>query len=137
MTRIESIVLAVAVFFFACHLVAEESAHNPDNAKKLFEQGVEQFKTGDIEAAAESFRSAHGMHPHWKIFFNIGQCEALLKRYGLALEAFESYLVGGGDEIPTERQAEVQREVARRLALGSLPPAVEEELKGVQARLGE
>ena len=45
--------------------------------------------------------------------YNIGQCEAAAKRYGLAFEAFEKYLAEGGDEIPEDRRNEVLAELNR------------------------
>ncbi len=47
------------------------------------------------------------------MLFNIGQCEAAAKRYGLALEAFEGYLIKGGDDVPEEKRVFVDGEVKR------------------------
>lgn len=93
-------------------IAAQES-----KAKAAFDQGVTHFKNERYEDAAAEFRRAYELHPTWKLLFNIGQCEAALKRYGLALDAFEAYLVDGGDEISVERQAEVQKEIDRLMRL--------------------
>ena len=64
---------------------------------------VETVEVGErFLEAVRAFRSANEINPSWKIEFNIGQCEAALKRYGLAMEAFEKYLALGGDEVPTD-----------------------------------
>ena len=70
--------------------------------------------TGErYEEAAQAFRKAYELKPSWKLFFNIGQSEAAAKRSGLALEAFESYLAQGGDDVPEARREEVLVEVER------------------------
>ncbi|HUT77747.1 MAG TPA: tetratricopeptide repeat protein, partial [Polyangia bacterium] len=84
-----------------------------DKAKAAFTQGTNLFESGDYREAAKAFRSAYELSPHWKLLYNIAQCEAAAKNYGPALEAFESYMVSGGDEVPADRQDEVRREIAR------------------------
>ncbi len=82
-------------------------------AGTAFRQGVESFKAGQHQTAVDAFRKANQLNPSWKIQYNIGQCEAALKRYGLAIEAFEKYLGQGGDEAPTNRRDEVLTELDR------------------------
>jgi len=97
-------------------VVAPEAAHGDDaknKARTAFSRGGELFEAGEYAEAAAAFRSAYDLSPHWKLLYNIGQCEAAARNYGPALEAFESYLVSGGDEVPTDRQEEVRREIAR------------------------
>jgi len=52
------------------------------------------------------------LNPSWKLHYNIAQSEAASRRYELALDAFESYLSEGGDEIPAAREAEVAKEIS-------------------------
>jgi hypothetical protein len=110
-----------AVFACLCVLTfaggASAQAVADDAAKAQFKLGVEAFKAGQYEDAVKAFGEANRLSPTWKLEYNIGQCHALLKRYGLALEAFERYLAGGGDEVPAERQAEVMNEVQRLRAM--------------------
>jgi tetratricopeptide (TPR) repeat protein len=90
-------------------------------AMKKFRQGVKEFNAEQYETAVKSFREAYDLNPTWKIFYNIGQCEAALKRYGLAIEAFERYLAVGGDEVAVERRDEVLAELSRlRQLVGGL-----------------
>jgi hypothetical protein len=84
-----------------------------DQAKAAFAEGRTLFESGRHAEAARAFRSAYALAPHWKVLYNIGQCEAAARRYGLALEAFEQYLAEGGDEIDAERRDEVLAEVER------------------------
>ena len=99
-------------------------ATDTENRKLAFEafkSGVTLYDAGDYEAASKAFREANQYKFNWKILYNIGQCEAAAKRYGLALAAFEEYLALSGDEISVARRDEVMSEVARlRLIVGML-----------------
>ena len=92
-----------------------------DDAESLYVQGIDLFNNGDYITAADAFRSAYELKPSWKILYNLGQSEAAGKRYALALEAFEGYLAGGGDEIEEERRSAVLSELTRlRKMVGSI-----------------
>jgi hypothetical protein len=105
----------------AASLPAGVQADAEADARAAFQKGVAEFDAGSYQEAVGSFREANRLSPSWKIFYNIGQCEAALKRYGDALDAFDQYLAEGGDEIPPEREAEVLAEVARlRLKVGTV-----------------
>ncbi len=95
----------------ASGLHAEETAD--ELAREAFDQGVVYFKAEQYQEAARSFRKAYELKPTWKLLFNIAQCEAALKRYGLAFESFESYLLEGGDEVTAARQEAIRVELSR------------------------
>jgi hypothetical protein len=82
-----------------------------DAARDAYNQGRRYFDEGDYLKAADEFRRAYDLMPSWKIRYNIGQCEAAAKRYGLAIEAFEAYLVEGGDELTPDREEMVAKEI--------------------------
>ena len=104
---------------------AEKQAEK--QARASFQEAVEKFDAGDYEGAVALFRKAYELNPSWKIFYNIGQCEAALKRHGEALDAFEQYLSEGGDEVEVKRREEVLAEVARlRQMSGSIEIAAPE-----------
>ncbi len=88
-------------------------AQNGDagRAKAAFTKGTELFKNEQYKAAADAFREAYTLKPSWKILFNIAQCRAAAKEYGLALEAFEAYLAEGGDDIPPDKKTAAISEV--------------------------
>jgi hypothetical protein len=88
-------------------------ADDADDAKDLYSKGVALFEQLKFQEASVAFRKAYELRPTWKIQYNIGQCEASAKRYGLAVEAFEAYLVGGGDEVPVDRRDYVVEEIRR------------------------
>lgn len=115
------VIAAIAVCLIAS--TAEVRADDPveDEAPALHKQGVAHYKAGRYSEAAAAFRRANEINPSWKLQYNLGQCEALLKRYGLALDAFEQYLAGGGDNVPRKRRKEVLAEVERlRKMVGSI-----------------
>ncbi|MBN2718759.1 MAG: PEGA domain-containing protein [Deltaproteobacteria bacterium] len=84
-----------------------------EKASQLFSEGVTAFDAEHYTEAADRFRDANRIRHNWKVLYNIGQAEAAAKRYGLALEAFESYIAEGGDKIPENRLDEVHHEVRR------------------------
>lgn len=106
-----SILIAMLLTALAATALCETD--DQKKATKAFNEGIALFKKGNVAEAVKRFRHADALHPSWKIKYNIGQCEAALKRYGLAIEAFEQYLAGGGDEIPTERRDAVLAELTR------------------------
>jgi hypothetical protein len=88
-------------------------ADNSRGAKKAFKEGAVLFEKQKYVEAAEKFRQAYDIRPNWKLLYNIGQCEAAARHYGLALEFFESYMAAGGDNIGTERTNELIAEMER------------------------
>ena len=84
-----------------------------DDAKKAFDEGKQLYSKSDFDGATKKFREAYRIRPTWKLLFNIGQSEVAAKRYGLAVDAFEEYLIEGGDDIDTDRQEEVRNELKR------------------------
>jgi hypothetical protein len=92
-------------------------ADEKSEAKEAHRRGVELYQKGEYSEAAAAFRRAMELRPTWKLYFNVAQCEASAKRYGLALEAFEAYLIGGGDEVSEERTTGVTTEIRRLQAL--------------------
>ncbi len=107
------------VTLFSAGAVAGET--DKQKAHKAFKKGVKLHTAGKMDEAVQKFRHADALNPSWKIKYNIGQCEASLKRYGLAIEAFEQYLGQGGDDIPLDRRDEVLSELDRlRRMVGTL-----------------
>ncbi len=105
-----AVLLGMAALTYSHRGICEEAG---EDARSMHRKGVELFKQSRFEEAAVAFRKAHQLRPTWKLLFNIGQCEAAAKRYGLALEAFEKYLVEGGDEVPEERREYCAAEIRR------------------------
>lgn len=112
------IFIVCIVSFAGFPVVADETTDDGEDkimeeATQAFERGKYHFDKGEFKEAAEAFRMADALRPNWKLRYNLGQSEAAAKRYGLALESFEAYLSGGGDEVPTARRDEVLQEIDR------------------------
>jgi len=129
--------LGLAVLMIAVTEVREAAAGDAeDQAKQAYQEGLTHFEAGRYTEAADAFRRAVELKPSWKLHYNIGQSEAAGKRYGLALEAFEKYLVDGGDDVPADRREEVLAEIQRmRVLVGVIeveaPEGVELVVDGV------
>lgn len=111
----------LAALAASCLFVHMPSGAEGQDARSLYTQGVKLFGKGDFVEASQAFRAANQIKPSWKLFYNIGQSEAAAGRYGLALEAFEAYLVQGADQVPEDRGESVLREVQRlRVLVGTI-----------------
>ena len=108
------LVVPLGILLSAFSAVADEKeTAGPSSAAEAFSKGVELFNAEKHEEAVSAFRRAYELKPSWKLHYNIGQCEAALTRYGLAIEAFEAYLGEGGDKVPVDRRDEVLSELDR------------------------
>ncbi|MBN2528161.1 MAG: tetratricopeptide repeat protein [Deltaproteobacteria bacterium] len=103
----------------AVPVLAQENKE--EEARTVVKQAYDAFAAGDYQNAAQLFRKTSELRPSWKLYYNIGQAEAAAKRYGLALEAFETYLAEGGDRVEVQRGEEVMKEITRlRLLVGTV-----------------
>jgi hypothetical protein len=107
--------LAVSAIGLALLVSAAAAAEetNEEKARTWFKQGGKRFDEQKYDDALYAFEQADRLNPSWKIAFNIGQCQAALKRYGLAIEAFERYLAEGGDDVPADRRTKVLNELSQ------------------------
>ena len=104
-----------------CTCCLGQAQDKSTDAATHFKKGVALFNENKKDEAVQEFNAAYEIKPSWKILYNIGQCHASLKRYGMAIESFEKYLGEGGDEVPKERQDEVLGELDRlRRMVGSI-----------------
>lgn len=90
------------------------------DAMDIYQEGISLFNEGKYEKAAEKFESAYKARPTWKLLYNIGQSYAACKRYGLAIENFEQYLLQGGDDVSDGRIDYVTNELRRMQPLVGL-----------------
>ncbi len=113
--RLNTRILIAGLWLILCATCVTRIGHadNSRGAKKAFKEGAALFEKQKYVEAAEKFRQAYEIRPNWKLLYNIGQCEAAARHYGLALELFESYMAAGGDNIGSERTNELISEMER------------------------
>jgi hypothetical protein len=83
--------------------------------KKYFAAGVALVNDPDgprYEDALVQFRKAFDALGAWKILVNIAICSLRLERDGDAIEAYEKYLVAGGNEIDKSERTDIERDLA-------------------------
>ena len=98
----------------ACAFLVASVAHSDTTvARQAFEEGTSLFEAEKYEEAAAAFRKSYEEHPHWKVLYNIGQCEAEARQYESAIDAFEKFLSEGGDQIDAKQQKKVKDELVR------------------------
>jgi len=82
-------------------------------AKRAYQSGMMAYEEGRYVEASEHFREANRIKSSWKLWLNIGQAEAAADRYGLAIEAFGTYLTIGAEKVSAENRTYVENEIAR------------------------
>lgn len=76
-----------------------------ERARKLFEDGVKQFKQKKTDAALASFRAAWALTKHFQIAAYLGECEIALGRHRDAAEHLTYALEEPADQTPPEQRA--------------------------------
>ena len=107
-----SVVATVALYVGSA--VADE---NDEAARAQYERGKELYGADKFTEAAIAFQRAYELKPSFKILYNIGQVENENGNYVRALDAYTHYLEEGGDDVPTDRKAAVDKEIARLKSL--------------------
>ncbi|HOU93897.1 MAG TPA: PEGA domain-containing protein, partial [Polyangiaceae bacterium] len=92
---------------------AEETA---EAARAHFARAIALMDQGAPAQAIEEFERAYRARPHFAVLYNIGLAHAALDRPVAAVRALERYLEEGGEQVPAERRAAVDRELARQRA---------------------
>jgi hypothetical protein len=81
-------------------------------AAQRYRRGLEFFDFGDFKLAQLEFQRAYELVPNYRVLYNLGLVSERLGSYAKATLAFERYLREGGSEVPAERRAEVERDLA-------------------------
>lgn len=85
-------------------------------AVKHFSAGVEYVDDpsgSKWEEALREFRAAYAIQPSWKFANNIGLCALQLERDGEAIEAYQQYLMGGGEPgVSTKLRKQIEKDIA-------------------------
>jgi hypothetical protein len=96
----------------------EARAADPERiaeGKRYFATGVALVNDPDgprYEDALVQFKKAFDVLGAWKVLVNIAICSLKLERDSEAIEAYEKYLVAGGQEIDKSERADIERDLA-------------------------
>jgi tetratricopeptide (TPR) repeat protein len=96
----------------AAGAAAAPSADKVAEARKRYELGLKLYEEGNYEAARIEFERAQELAPSYRILYNIGLVYKQTNNYVDALRAFEKYLADGGAEVPADKKAIVDKEIA-------------------------
>jgi tetratricopeptide (TPR) repeat protein len=90
---------------------SSETDRQVEAARAHFFRGVEYYEAGDYRSALLEFRRAFEISRNYRILYNLGRVNHELNQYADAIEAYETYLSTGRDEVEEERRAEVERDL--------------------------
>ena len=91
--------------------VAQEVSAETNQARELFQSGVERYETGQYPQALKDFERAYALKPHPLVQVNIANCYDKLGQPAEALSHFEAFLAST-EGSPAQRD-EVRSAVAR------------------------
>jgi hypothetical protein len=101
-------------FALAAHPAHADEAQVSDAARAHFKTGVAYLTDPDgarYEEAYAEFKIAYADSPSWKILGNLGISSMKLERDAEAVDAFEKYLAGGGQQIDPAERAQMERDL--------------------------
>jgi hypothetical protein len=84
-----------------------------DEGRLRFQKALKLYEEeGAVEAALAEIQRAYDVAPSWRLLFNIGQMARTHRDYALALHAYQRYLADGGNDVPKDRRAAVEKDIA-------------------------
>jgi tetratricopeptide (TPR) repeat protein len=86
---------------------------SPAEAESHFKRGVGFYQEADFKAALVEFKRAYELSKNWRLLYNVAQAQYQAHDYAEALASFEKFLADGGDKVPRQRHAEVEKEISR------------------------
>ena len=82
-----------------------------ERARVHYERGLQLFNEENYDAALFEFERAYELAPSFKILYNMGRIQRQQNNYAAALRSYARYLKEGGNTIPADRRAEVEKEI--------------------------
>jgi hypothetical protein len=110
-------VLPLCLVFATPARADDPSPKGREEAGTRFTRGVKLYEAQDFAAALAEFEAAYRLAPAFQVLFNIGVSQKKLFRYNDAVRTLTRYLTDGGDKVPPDRRAQVERELAEIRAL--------------------
>ncbi|MFI5300493.1 MAG: hypothetical protein ACHREM_20595 [Polyangiales bacterium] len=106
------VVAALGLYAAPSSRAAEPTPAELTEAHTRFDKGLTLFREGAFEAAAAEFERAYQLAPSFKILYDLGLAYARGHDPAAALRTFVRYLRDGGEAVPADRRASVERELA-------------------------
>lgn len=98
----------------------ERASPESQRAHEHFSLGVKLYAEGEFGPALAQFQRAYAARPHYRVLYNIAQCNFELREYVGARGALRGYLAEGGAAVlDVEQRARVEADIAelgRRIA---------------------
>lgn len=91
---------------------ATARADSEDDARARVKRGLQLYDEGEYRLALAELERANEILPSWKLLYNIGQIHIQLGEYARAERVLRQYLDEGGGQIPADRRAEVEKDLA-------------------------
>jgi hypothetical protein len=82
-----------------------------ERARAYYERGLQLFNEENYDAALFEFERAYELAPSYKILYNMGRIQRQQNNYAAAIRSYERYLREGGANVPSDRKAEVEKEL--------------------------
>jgi hypothetical protein len=84
-----------------------------DEASKRYNKGINLYEVeSDYAGALIELQRAYDLAPNYQVLFNIGQAGRMAKDYVTSQRAFEAYLKYGGTNVPEDKRAVANKELA-------------------------
>lgn len=104
-----ALALTIALTSYSANARADEA----DEAVAHFNKGVQLYDDENYEGALVEFETAYQASHNYKLLYNIGICQTLLKDFPAAVRTFTRYLEEGGTDIAAPRKAEIQDRLSK------------------------
>jgi len=91
---------------------APAATDNVESARVHYERGLQLFNEENYDAALFEFERAYELAPSYKILYNMGRIQRQQNNYAAAMRSYQRYLKEGGANVPADRRAEIDKEIA-------------------------
>jgi hypothetical protein len=116
-------VLVVGVVTLATGIASAQSGQDDDSrieeARTLFEQGLQAYEGGEVAVAAALFVRSLALREAAPVLYNLAMCRRELDQKNMAITAFRRYVELRGPDLPATERAEIEQMV--REMGGTLP----------------
>lgn len=107
-------VTALSLWLAASVVVAQAPESDPERAREAaarFDEAVELYQDGSLDAALVQFERAYELVPNPRLLYNLAQVQAERHEYVAAIGLFERYLRESGPSLSAARRAEAESQI--------------------------